>query len=329
MNRRFYITQPGRLSRKANTLKFEVKSQNSEKVFFIPVEQLEEIYVLSEVDFNRKVISFLGGKEIVVHFFSFSGAYVGSFLPRKGTGDSEVIVKEVDIYRDWNRRMQFARAFVKGAIRSMVIVLKARRLNREAERIAGFMDKVEGISTYNALLLEEARIWESYYSLWNKIITNEKFHISGRNRRPPEDPVNAMISFGNSLLYAFILNELYRTGLDPRIGYLHSVKKRRFGLNLDVAEIFKPLVVDRLIFRLVNKGQISTEDFFRPRRGVFLSRTGRRKFINAFERHLRSRVNIGRKYARFTYYGLIKRECQRLKKAILEDKLYEPINLEE
>ena len=326
MNRRFYITLNGSLSRRFNTLKFD--SGDEKDPLFIPVEQLEEIYVLSEVDFNRKLMSFLGGKGVMVHFFSFSGAYVGSFIPKKGTGDSEILVKEVRIYLDWKKRMEMAKAFVKGALKSMIILLESRNLHDETENFYPFFDKLDKIGSYKALLMEEARIWELYYSFWNRIIASGDFRMEGRTRRPPKDPVNALISFGNSLLYAFILNELYRTGLDPRIGYLHSVKKRRFGLNLDVAEIFRPLVVDRLVFKLINRKQVSREDFRKYKEGVYLSRKGKRIFIQSFEKHLRSRVRIGKKYKRMTYYGLIKRECQRLKKAIVEDRPYIPFNLE-
>lgn len=327
MNRRLYITLNGKLSRRASTVRFERKDDG--KVIFIPVEQLEEIYILADVDFNRKLMSFLGGKGVAVHFFSFSGAYVGTFLPRKGSGDSEILVREVQIYMDWGERMKFARAFVDGAIRNMILLLKGRDILDVVDRLEEARGRIKTIFSYNRLLLEEARAWEIYYSSWNRMIKAEGFRMTARTRKPPADPINAMISFGNALLYAFVLNELYRTGLDPRIGYLHSVKKRRFGLNLDMAEIFRPLVVDRLILKLINRRQVSREDFVRSGRGVYLGRRGKRVMVEGFEKQLRSRIKMGSKYARMTYYGLIKRECQRLKKAIVEGTAYEPLNLEE
>lgn len=86
----------------------------------------------------------------------------------------------------------------------------------------------------------EGNAREIYYSAFDIIVDNEDFAFAKRTRRPPQNRLNALISFGNSLLYVTVLGEIYRTHLDPRIGFLHATNFRRFSLNLDVAEIFKP-----------------------------------------------------------------------------------------
>ena len=124
----------------------------------------------------------------------------------------------------------------------------------------------------------EGNIRNEYYHCFNKIIKNPEFEFSIRSRRPPRDNINALISFGNSLLYTTILGEIYQTQLDPRIGYLHSTNERRFTLNLDIAEIFKPIIVDRTIFSLLNKEVLTTSDFETNFNGILLSENGRKKF---------------------------------------------------
>ena len=107
----------------------------------------------------------------------------------------------------------------------------------------------------------EGNIRDMYYKAFDSIINNKDFVFQERTRRPPKNHLNAMISFGNSLLYVLVLSEIYKTHLDPRIGFLHTTNFRRFTLNLDVAEIFKPIIVDRVIFTLISKKIIQINDF--------------------------------------------------------------------
>src|SRR5690606_32259146 len=98
------------------------------------------------------------------------------------------------------------------------------------------------------LMAVEGHAREAYYSTFDYIIGDDDFRFEKRSQRPPLNRLNALISFGNSLCYTIALSEIYKTYLDPRIGYLHATNFRRFSLNLDLAEIFKPIFVDHLIF---------------------------------------------------------------------------------
>src|SRR5215208_7941785 len=99
------------------------------------------------------------------------------------------------------------------------------------------------------------------YKSWDFILKGDAFKFGQRTRRPPTNRVNALVSFGNSLMYVTALSEIHRTHLDPRIGFLHTTNRRRYTLNLDVAELFKPLIVDRVIFTLVNRSVLKARDF--------------------------------------------------------------------
>ena len=321
MNRRIYLFKNGALHRSANTLRFVFREGKKT----IPVEQVHEIFVFGEVRFTRKVLEFLMLKGIVVHLFSHGGHYIGSFLPLRRKGDSYYLVKQVQKYIDESERLNLARSFVRGAINNMVSVLRSRKVPYGSlSRLASNLDHVEDIP---ALMSIEGEAWETYYMLWNRIIGDEFFRFEGRKRRPPADPINAMIGFGNALLYSLLIGYLFRVGLDPRIGYLHSVKRRVFVLNLDMAEIFKPIIVNRVIFNLINRGSIGEEHFVRRGKGVYLNGEGRKVFIRAFEEILRTKFRINRERS-MTFHGFIKWECERLKSAIMNDEPYEPVRLE-
>ncbi len=103
--------------------------------------------------------------------------------------------------------------------------------------------------------------------------------------------MNTLISFGNSIIYSTILSEIYRIHLDPRIGYLHTTNFRRFSLNLDIAEVFKPIIVDRVIFTLIGKKMISNKDFKKDGYGLLLKEPGRRVFVEELENRLKRTIN--------------------------------------
>lgn len=108
----------------------------------------------------------------------------------------------------------------------------------------------------NRLMLMEAKARRLYYAMFNEIISDRAFAFTVRSKRPPKDPINALISFGNVWLYSRVASEIAKTSLDARIGFLHATGDRGESLNLDIAEIFKPLIVDRSIFTLINKGMM-------------------------------------------------------------------------
>lgn len=165
---------------------------------------------------------------------------------------------------------------------------------------------------------------EAYYTCWDGILKDPDFRFQRRSRRPPENRLNALISFGNALLYTAVLSEIYKTHLDPRIGYLHATNFRRFTLNLDVAEIFKPIMVDRAIFTLLGRKQLSKEDFGSEAGGIYLTEKGRQKVIEELEKRFRTTINhrgLGRSVS---YRSLIRMELYKIQKHLMNEEQYEP-----
>ena len=321
--KRLYILKKGVLKREGNTLCIYSKEGKR----FIPVKNVSSIYVFSEVTFNKRLLEFLTKNGIVLHLFNYFGYYIGTYYPRIYNASGFMILKQVEHYLDMDRRLALARLFVYGSISNMLSILgyykrKGRDLDREIELIRDYQKRVWDTYDLNELRGLEGNSRRIYYLSWNKIITREGFSYTFRSKRPPLNRLNALISFGNSLLYTAVLGEIYKTHLDPRIGYLHETNFRRFSLNLDIAEIFKPIIVDRIIFNLVNRRILTEDDFSKQAKGIFLKDRGRRRFVEAFEKRLQESINMGRRKVK--YERVIRMELYKLEKHLIGDKEYSP-----
>ncbi|WP_242968621.1 CRISPR-associated endonuclease Cas1 [Sulfobacillus sp. hq2] len=179
-------------------------------------------------------------------------------------------------------RFTLARAFVQGAAANILRVLRyygnrGKEMAHPIDEIAKLEQRTDLVATIPELMAIEGNIREHYYQAFDAILEGSGFVFGTRTRRPPANQLNALISFGNSLMYTSVMGEIYKTHLDPRLGYLHTSNQRRFSLNLDVAEIFKPIVVDRLIFTLVGKKVITLKDFNKNQGGIMMSDRARKE----------------------------------------------------
>ena len=155
------------------------------------------------------------------------------------------------------------------------------------------------------------------------MINNEDYAFTARSRKPPRSEINALISFGNTVMYQLVAKEIYKTSLDIRIGYLHSATVRHESLNLDIAEIFKPILVDRAIFTVVNKNMLNSSLHFEKKgQAVLLNREGKARFVAALYEKLNNRFEHGAE--RITYAALIQREVENCRKALVEGTRYKP-----
>jgi len=170
----------------------------------------------------------------------------------------------------------------------------------------------------------EGNVREIYYHAFDIILDNEDFVFDKRTRRPPQNNLNTLISFGNSILYTVVLSEIYNTHLDPRIGFLHTSNHRRFTLNLDIAEIFKPLLVDRTIFTLVGKRMLSAKHFDRKTSGIVLKDDGRKIFVQEIDNRLKTTINHKKLGRQVSYRHLIRMELYKIEKHLIGEQDYEP-----
>ena len=145
--------------------------------------------------------------------------------------------------------------------------------------------------------------------------------MSKRVKRPPDNPINALISFGNSLLYSKTITQIYHTHLNQSISFLHEPSEGRFSLSLDLAEAFKPIILFRTIFECVNNRRIQVSKHFEKKLNYcILNETGKKIFIQAFEERINSVFEHKQLKRKTTYKNAIKLDGYKLIKFILEGK---------
>ena len=328
MKKNYYLFNPGRLSRKDQTLKFSPTDAggNPGKPRYLPVEGVKNLYIFGSLDANSALYNFLGKHHIPVHFFDYYEHYSGSFMPKEYLQAGKMQVAQTEHYLKPQNRRRIAIRILEGATHNMIKNLayyqrRGKELHTYIESIQEYQAALAQARNIPELMGIEGNARQVYYQAFDEIIRD--FDMDGRSRQPPGNEINALISFGNMMCYTACLDKIYHTQLNPAIGFLHEPGTRRFSLSLDLAEIFKPILVDRLIFRLLNKRQIQSKDFNYDLNGCFLKEKGRMTFVRAFDENLKQTIKH-RKLGRHVSYGhLIQLECYKLAKHCLEIEPYQ------
>ena len=322
--RDYYITRAGRLRRSENTIDFELASGTKRT---IPLNDIKSIHLFSETDLNSKVLIFLNQHGVPVHFYNYYGYYSGSFYPREKLVSGVIVVKQVEHYNEVEKRLYLAREFIDTAIHNILQNLvhyrdSGKDVSMFIEKIRSEAATLESRASVPDIMGVEGRSREIYYSSFDTIL-REGFAFERRSKQPPENRLNALISFGNSLLYATTLSEIYHTQLHPAISYLHEPGERRFSLALDLAEVFKPIIVDRAIFNLINNRIIKPEEHFALElNSCYLNEEGRRIFIQEYEKRLSMTLHHARLKRHVSYQRLIRIEAFKLVRHLLGEGRY-------
>lgn len=325
-----YISSMGELSRKDNSLCFRRGNKN----VYIPIENTKEIYCLNEISLNSKLLDFISKNHIIVHFFNYYGGYSGTFYPRDQYQSGKLLVKQVEKFQ--TNRLDIAKAIVRGIGANIDEVLYHYYKHDKKEVKAtidwirtDFQNAVDEADNVPQLMRAEGEVWERFYSDFQYFLPAD-FLMNKRVKRPPDNPMNAMVSFGNTLLYSKTISAIYRTHLDQRISYLHEPAEKRFSLSLDLSEVFKPVIVFRTIFDLVNNRKIQVEKHFEKKVNYcLLNDVGRKIFVEAFEGRMESVFLNNKLNRKVTYRTVLKLDCYKLIKYIMEDKEFIPFSLKE
>ncbi|MCS6930044.1 MAG: type I-B CRISPR-associated endonuclease Cas1b [Saprospiraceae bacterium] len=323
MKKTYYLFNPGRMERKDNTLCLTPRNERGEEMpsKYLPIEGIESLYIFGSVDANSALFNFLGKHGVSVHFFDYYEHYTGSFQPREYLLAGKVHIEQTRAYLDPTVRMHLARGFVEGAVANMLRNLsyyagRGRPLEAYIEAIDSYRKKIDAATTVAELMGLEGNCRQTYYDAFNHIV--EGFAMDGRTKQPPANELNAMTSLGNMLCYTRALDALYHTQLNPTISFLHEPGARRYSLALDIAEVFKPILVDRTIFALVNKREIQPKHFERSLNGCLLNKTGREIFLRAFDERLKETIHHRVLRKKVSYQYLLRLECYKILKYILK-----------
>ena len=336
MKKTFYLFNPGVLERKDNTLKFTpcaeegVMPDANAQSRYLPIEDISEFYVFGSLRANSALFNFLGQKDIAVHFFDYYENYTGSFMPRDSLLSGKMLLAQTSHYQNKKKRMVIARKFIEGAAYNMLKNLQYyNRRGKDMEDIMELISKLAAqipmTQTTEELMGVEGQIRQYYYEAFNLIIND--FEMGNRTKQPPGNEVNALISFGNMVCYTICLRAIHQTQLNPTISYLHKPGERRYSLALDISEIFKPIIVDRVIFKVLNRKEIQEKHFDRKLNRCLLNTVGKKIFVKALEDRLNETFKHRSLNRSVSYRHLVKLECYKLSKHLLEIEEYKPFKM--
>ncbi|MEM4330572.1 MAG: type I-B CRISPR-associated endonuclease Cas1b [Candidatus Pacearchaeota archaeon] len=327
MSKNYYILKSGRLKKKQKTVYLETKKEK----IAIPIKDIKSLYIFSEIGINTKLLNFLSKNKIQIHFFNYYGLYMGSFYPGEALNSGKVLIKQVEKYLSKENRIKIAKEIIDSSIFNLLRNLEyynkqGKDLKKEIEEIKKEKEKIKETKDVYELRGIEGAIRKVYYNSFDKIL-REGFKFEKRTCRPPGNMLNCLISFGNSLLYSVCLTEIYRTHLNPAISYLHEPSERRFSLSLDIAEIFKPIIVDKIIFNIVNNRIINENHFNKKVNFCYLNESGKRIFLKEFDERLNKTIMHRRLKRKVSYNYLIRLECYKLIDYLLKNKKYNGLKL--
>lgn len=315
-----YVVKDAKLERQDNTL--VVRLPDSPKKRF-PVETLRHIVIAGDCGLTTAMLAMLGSHGVRVTILDWYGNVAGCFEPRSKPASGLVRMKQAMATADPNLRMILARRFVEGAGANISGNLRYRiyRGNKALEpllaKITELRKRIPEAEDVPTLMGYEGNIRGWYYDAWP--LLHERLAFGRRVRRPPNNPVNCLISWFNGLAYTLVRNELAKTHLDDCLSFLHSPTEARSSLALDISEPFKPVLVDGLIFDLILKGT-NMENWFHQDEGVCrLSEVGRRETIERWNDRI-ERADGDRP----SYRTLVRSEALAIERHVLGIAAYAP-----
>ncbi len=308
--------------------------KDGQALLSVPVFKLDTVILFGAVQVTTQAISLLLANGVELSFMSIDGRLKGRLLPAHSR-NVPLRLQQYERYHDPAFRLRLSRAFVRGKIRNArALVLRYMRNHPEADLeecahvLADAIAHVEGIENLNALRGLEGRASASYFAAFARMIRSD-LKFFGRTRRPPTDPVNALLSLGYSLLTHELFGALAARGLDPYIGFYHEIRHGRPALALDLAEEFRAPLVDRHVLWLVNKRILRPTDFLTDdiEGGVRLKPDALRKYLVLYEQRLRRGIP-GREPGSRTWRQVLRSQVEQLVQAVRLAIAYQPANVE-
>ncbi|MEM4396314.1 MAG: type I-B CRISPR-associated endonuclease Cas1b [Candidatus Woesearchaeota archaeon] len=322
MAENYYIFRSGKVMKKSNTLFIKNNSGN----YSIPIKNIYSLYFFGQVSLNSKILSCLTKNKIIAHFFNYNGFYIGSYYPKEYLVSGFLLIKQAENYLNYSKRLELANEMVLSSLLNIYNNLEyyaknQNSLNLVIDEIKSEIEKLSGCKSIYEVMAIEGRCREKYYLSFNSFL--RFFNFDKRTRHPPKNEINALLSFGNSLLYTSVLTEIYKTQLNPTISYLHEPSERRFSLALDIADIFKPIIVDKIIFYLVNNRILDNSHFDKKGDFCYLNEKGRKIFVEYFDKKMSSTIYYKKLKRKVSFRELIRIELYKLIKHLIGENKYE------
>jgi len=323
-----YITEQGlKIRREGQRLQLFREKKLVRELRF---EDLDEIYIFGRTHFTAQAIQALLKNKIYVHFLTSSGKYLGRLAPPKGK-NIELRLSQFRAFEDEKRRLSLAKSFILAKVKNQRTFLRRHNRKLKQNRIAQaiLQLKKQIIQVERSHNLENLRGAEGiaaniYFEVFGRLIQVKGLKFPGRIRRPPPDPINALLSLGYTLLCTQIWSMVEASSLDAYLGFLHVPEYGRPSLVLDLMEEWRPIIVDPLVVRVLNWGTIKAEDFIEEPweededfSSIHLSPQGLRKFLAQFHRRMEEEATYTPLNKRFRYKDIMQQQIWHLNRVLL------------
>ncbi|MGK7925635.1 MAG: CRISPR-associated endonuclease Cas1 [Spirulina sp.] len=303
-----------------------------EEAIEVPIREVEQILVFGNIQLTSSVMSVCLAENIPVVFLTQLGEYKGHLWCGESR-DFEVKLAQFERWGDTDFQLEVSRAIVWGKLMNSKQLLlrlnRKRRLSEVQAAITGITDdvtKMEMANDIDVVRGYEGKSAARYFPAMGRLITHKDFSFSQRNRRPPKDPVNSLLSFGYTLLFENIFSFILAEGLSPYMGNFHYGEKPKPYLAFDLVEEFRSPIVDSLVLTIINKSALKPTDFTWPNEegGIYLNKQARRVFLKYFENRMSEEVSHPDVKEKVSYRRAIHLQVRRYKRSVRNRVAYEP-----
>ncbi|MEN9249511.1 MAG: type I-D CRISPR-associated endonuclease Cas1d [Gloeomargarita sp. GXS_bins_116] len=320
-----YITQREAVISKAYEA-FEItlkQADGSWKKSTIPVQTVNQIVLFGNPRLTGDALMYALELGITVHYLSSFGKYLGSTLP-SCSRNGQLRLAQYQCYQDADRCLHLVKTIVAAKITNQYTVLYRRGYRSiSLKRYKSELQKQTNLEQVRGIEGTAAR---EYFACWPTLLGDE-WGFRGRYRRPPTDPVNALLSFAYGLLRVQVTAAVHLAGLDPYIGYLHAVTRGQPALVLDLMEEFRPLVADNLVLTVLKNRELKRQDFCDSLGAYQLTEGARKTFLEAFEKKIQDEFQHSVFGYRCTYRRAIELQARLLARHLQEGVPYQPLVL--
>ena len=320
-----YVTQPDAVINKAHkAFKVALKQEDGTwKKRSIPAQTVEQLVLMGNPQITGDALTYALDLGMPVHYLTYFGKYLGSALPGYSR-NGQLRLAQFQLHQDTAKRLALVKAIITAKIHNQRSLLYSH--GQMDNSLKSRKSQVPEQQTLEQVRGMEGLAAREYFASWNHILKHG-WTFPGRKRRPPSDPVNALLSFAYGLLRVQVTAAVHIVGLDPYIGYLHEVHHGQPAMVLDLMEEFRPLVADSLVISIVNNREIKQEDFTESLGAYRLSDEGRKKFLQAFERKMNDEFKHPVFGYRCSYRRAIELQVRLLGRHLQEEVPYKPLIL--
>lgn len=323
-----YIKEQGAIVKKMGERVQVVK--NTQVLLDIPLITVDSISVIGNIQVTAQALRMFMENGIDVAYFAYNGKYLGHTCA-ESSKNIFLRFEQYQFYLDEGRRLEMARCIIRGKITNQIALIRSHRW--ETGETYNWKSDIEQMQRYQGLLVEKKTTNEVmgiegicsniYFNSFGHMIKGD-FIFEKRNRRPPKDPVNIILSLAYTFLTREMCNALDAASYETYLGFLHGIRYGRKSLALDLIEEFRQPAIDRFVILLFNKRIFGRFDFDEDEDGINLNEDGFRKFCAEYERWMTGKNSLSGDHFR----KRIQDQVSMLRRCICKGETYQPYHLE-